>query len=275
MTKSKNNRNKKLRPPAIPATPEERQDKTRGNWLSRKLNLLLGLPLWAGISALIAVVGLVFFFVDRAGKEHESIAHLSVKHTFRRDAAGIWTVISSAQNKGPAVADSLQMIYTAKNSLCFTGKILPDEDGFARFEADPETKTGADCGGVELIGVKPAKQDELAGVFIRDFSSVAKLTGLGLASGRIDSFKVGDTGWIEFQFRVADSLDAELQQLIPDRSADPLKADTKNKFVSTFSIPEFRGHKVEAPDMDFNVIRLWTPEGQDLPAAHATPSPMP
>lgn len=276
MTKSKNRRNKKARPaPARSSAPDNQNNKATGNRLSKTMNWFLGLPLWAGVSGLLAVLGMILFFVDKAVKEHESVAHIAVNHTFRRDALGRWSVISSAENSGPAVADSLQMVYTATNSVCFSGKLLPNEDGSARFEADPETRKGADCGGVELIGAKPATQDQLAGVFIRDFSSVAELTSLGLTSGRIDSFKVGDTGWIEFQFRVADSLDAELQQLIPGGDAEELSDDVKGKFIDTFSIPVFKGYKVEVQDVDFDVIRLWTPDGQGLPDQVTTPSPAP
>lgn len=232
-------------------------------------------PLWTVLSAVVALSAFVIVLVDRANEEHESVAHISVTHTFRSDEPGIWSVISSVRNRGPAVADSLQMIYTAKNSLCFSGSLLQEVDGSARFEADPETRTGADCGGVELVGVRPATQDELPGVFIRDFSSISEPAGLGLASGRIDTFKVGDTGWIEFEFRVAPSLDAEFQQLIPEGRSEGLSDETKAKLIDTFSAPIFQGHKVETESVDFRVARLWTPDAQHSPDNAPVGSPGP
>lgn len=272
MPKSKNKRNKNTRsaPPRTPV-PVNRQSGTMGKRLSKKVSWFLGLPLWAGVAVLVAAISLTLILIDRAAKEYESIAHISVNHTFRKDAPGMWSVISSTQNSGPAVADSLQMVYTAPNSVCFTGKLLPNEDGSARYEADPEAKTGADCGGIELIGVTPAKQDELAGVFVRDFNSVSKLTDVGLASGRIDSFKVGDTGWIEFQFRVASSLDTELQQLIPEGDTEVLNDEVKRKFTDTFSVPDFKGYKVEVQDVNLDVIRLWSLDELNSPDQVPTP----
>lgn len=85
---------------------------------------------------------------------------------------------------------------------------------------------------------------------------MARATELGLISGTIDSLKSGETGWIEFQFRVGSDLDASLLRLIPDNDSQPLDIAMKEAFVDAFSVPHFSGDKVEVRSMGYQAIRV-------------------
>lgn len=266
MSNSKNSRGKKRRSSGtrVGSSPsgqyKRKQQSSEETTHSKTKGRLLERPAWNGIAALIGVLALIVPFAlyafEQIKQSNEAIAHVEVHHTFRRDSPGIWSIISTVKNRGPATADSLQMMYTSKNSTCFSGTWTQDENGTADFELGPVTGTGADCGGVELMDVEPASQGDMAGVFVRDFSSVSKLIEVGLTSGTIDSFKVLDTGWIEFRFRVASELDTELLQLVRSSNEGVPNEIVVQKFVDTFSVPQFQGNKVEVQEVEYKAIEL-------------------
>lgn len=97
----------------------------------------------------------------------------------------------------------------------------------------------------------------MAGVFVRDFSSVSELIEVGLISGTIGSLNVLDTGWIEFRFRVASELDVELFQLARG-SNDGIPSEVAvQKFIETFSVPQFQGNKVEVKKLNMKASSCW------------------
>lgn len=131
MSSSKNSRGKKRRSSGTragssPSGQEKRkQQPSEETKHSKTAGGLLERPAWGGIAALISafavIVTIVFFVFDHINQRNQAIAHVEVHHTFRRDSPGMWSIISTVVNRGPAAAHSLQMIYTAKNSTCFSG----------------------------------------------------------------------------------------------------------------------------------------------------------
>lgn len=181
----------------------------------------LASPLWPGIAGIAAIVALVLAFLAvnyaQSREREASAAKFEVGTTYRYNTPGSWTLIWTAKNIGPGVANDVHIVFAGVNSLCTAIQIQASApasvSGFSE---------GAEChGGSTLLEVVPGTPERyplVAFARVTDESIAATLTAYSATARRVAQ---DETIWLEFHFKSSAEFDSRLEPLLPiDETSD-------------------------------------------------------